>query len=146
MKSIKKWTYLLNAGVLLAVFTLIGCGKDDDGPSASEVLLSELSAKKWTVEKVMRDNTEVTSEFSGFTFSFTKEGKYETENGGLAWEAEGTLILQEDSSDTFTRDDDVVVKITIQEGSALTMAFTISENVHSGRTTSLKGVYSFELK
>ena len=149
MKQLTFITYAISACVLMTMFALVGCGDDDDdndGPSETEVLLTELSAKTWTLEKVTRDNDEVTSDFSGFTFTFTRDDKYETENGGLAWAESGTLALNEGSLDTFTRDDDVSVKVAIQEGSALTLTFTIPENVYEGRTSSLKGSYIFELE
>ena len=147
MKQLTFITYAISTCVLMTMFALVGCGNDDDdGPSATEVLLSELSSKEWTLEKVTRDNDDVTSEFAGFTFTFTGDDKYETENGGLAWADSGTLTLNEGSLDTFTRDDDISVMVTVQDGNALTLAFTISENVYEGRASRLKGGYVFELE
>ena len=124
---------------------VLACGGGDDGPSAEELRLQELTAT-WSVNSVINDGQNVTSQFNGFTLTVTSQQTYTTTNGGNAWPAQGTFELVNNNLDVFTRDDNVNISITSISETNLTLTFQITEvrGTASG-TEGITGSFTFDL-
>ncbi|MTI21377.1 hypothetical protein E1176_10130 [Fulvivirga sp. RKSG066] len=159
----KRLSYLLSAGVLVAMFAVVGCKKDDGGgPSAVDVAGTNFSGT-WAVDgsanSVTYENTDRTDEgYSNFQLVITHQtgttsGGYVASNfptGSSPWKSSGnwTFASETPGANSFsvTRDDGVVVNVTVDE-SQLTLDFEITDPANqTGRTEAVEGDWSFILQ
>lgn len=110
--------------VTFALFTASGC-KGDDGPTPEELRLQELTAT-WSVESVVNDGSDVTSQFTRFTLVASSNQTYRTTNGGNPWPAQGTFSLVPNNLNAFVRDDNVQVNIASITETTLSLTFQVS--------------------
>lgn len=138
LKKAFKITVFAGFFCLVTVFT--SCKKDDPDPLAQRI--NELTAS-WKLGSVKNDNTDVTSQYTGFTLSVTGNN-YATTKGGNPWPESGSYEIKKDDLSKIIRSDGVVVTIDELTGSTLVLSFTYS-SLTGGRTKGVTGNFTFSL-
>ena len=64
---------ILFVGIVL-VSTLMSCSKYADGPAISLRTKKERVAKTWVIKQAIRNGNDVTSDYSAYTLTLTKDG------------------------------------------------------------------------
>jgi hypothetical protein len=131
--------------VLIALSTvalgLISCKDDGPGKTDEEKQLEAL-AKVWTISSATVDGSDVSSNFTGLTVTFTEEGDYSTNGSyGPVWPSSGTFELGTDLN-TVVRDDGVTLTIAL-DNISLTASFNYN-TLPGGRTSGILGDYVFQ--
>jgi hypothetical protein len=100
----------------------------------------------WTIVSATLDNNDITSDFTGFSISFTETG-YSISNGGTALPSTGSWAFSGDKTDRIVFDGDLEVKISFSSNDTkLRLEFTIPDTIYDlGRKEVLGGDYVFEL-
>lgn len=90
--------------VSLMIITLQSCSKYEDGPFVSLKSKQERVSNSWRVEKYLSNGTDYTSNYEGYTETYTKAGDYlftsnsffGTTSGSGKWELQnhGTEVLR----------------------------------------------------
>jgi len=164
----KKLTYLLSAGVLVAMFAVVGCKKDDGGgPSADDVAGANFEGT-WVVDdsqdcQVVFDacaSGDRTSTYSNFSLTVTYAsgqgaGTFTTTGPTEAnpWPTSGEWEFSSDSpgenSFTVVRDPgtnaEQNMEVTISE-TTMTVRFDYTEPSTSGRLAAVEGSWEFNLQ
>jgi len=156
----KKLSYLLSAGVLVAMLAVVGCKKDDGGGITPEDAAGANFAGTWAVGSsgsVMFDSDDRTTEYSNFTFTVNYSagqgsGTYSAtggQSGASPWPASGTWSFNAESpgaeSFAVTRDDGLVVNVALT-ATDMTMTFTFDDSVNEGsRVEAVNGNWTFNL-
>lgn len=152
MRLYKTIQYLLLLAFSASLLIFTACGDDGgDGPPEPEKTQQELATEKlvgntWSLQSVTRNSTDVSSDFSGFTITFTSSG-FTTTNGTGAWESSGTWTWTDAQAKSFTLENGVAVQVEFSNNdTVLTLTFTVEETTFDiGRTTGLAGNYVFVL-
>ncbi|GAB5526055.1 MAG: hypothetical protein Roseis2KO_39270 [Roseivirga sp.] len=126
---------------LVIIALACSCG-GDDGPTPLEERLRDLTAT-WSVSSVSNDNTDVTSQFSGFNLTVSGDKTYSTTNGGNPWPASGTFDIASENLDLFRRDDNVDISIVNITETQLTLSFNMSSV--RGTASGITGSFTFNL-
>lgn len=156
----KKLSYLLSAGVLVAMLAVVGCKKDDGGSITPEDAAGANFAGTWAVGSsgsVMFDTDDRTTEYSNFTLTVNYSagqgsGTYSAtggQSGASPWPASGTWSFNSDTpgaeSFAVTRDDGLVVNVALT-ATDMTMTFTFDDSVNQGsRVEAVNGSWTFNL-
>ena len=146
----KKLTYLLTAGVLLAVLTIVGCKKDDGGGlSEEEQQLAALSGT-WAATSV-NDGTTDRQDYDDFVLTINGTNQTYTTTGGpdllpmpeagafeFGANVKTQLILEPDNANT-------AVSYSISaDGTELTWSFSYTgEGFTNTRQSSVEGDWTF---
>jgi len=130
----------------LLVFLFIGCKKPSPTPDLLQIQLENLKNKNmsWGLVggSVIKDNYDVTSQFSGFTLTIG-EYTYITQNSiASAWPTSGTWQFVNDNPNLVVREDGVEIDVAIANNQ-LTLSFTVSGI--GGRVSGIDGNYVFTL-
>jgi len=140
---------------LFTILTCLGC-KDDDTPVVDPIQERiELLAKTWvpnTGSAVTVDGIDVSSEFNGFTLTFTESFGYLTTNVGPnftdVWPASGTwsFAINSDGSSNINMIERDGISITINSinASSLRISFVFLTARASGNA-GIEGSYVFDL-
>jgi len=107
---------------------------------------TKLQAGTWKAKTVVKDNVDVSADYTNFTLT-VGANIYTTTNGGLAWRPSGTWAFQGQSTTTVVRDSLVVVDFVVNDdASSLKLNFDIETSTYkNGKVNGLKGVYEFDL-
>jgi len=118
----------------------------DSDPDPQAEALQKLSSGTWSVSSITRNGTDVTSDFAGFTISFTSSG-FTTTNGTGAWEASGSWNWEDPQGASIRLDNGIIVQLVFSNNDAtLTCSFTVPETIFNiGRTKALAGNFVFVL-
>ncbi len=127
--------------LLMIIALACSCG-GDDGPTPLEERLRALTAR-WSVNSVSNDNTDVTSQFAGFTLTVSGDKTYSTTNGGNPWPASGTFDIASENLDLFMRDDNVEIRIVSITETELSLSFNMSSV--RGTASGITGSFTFNL-
>ena len=153
MNNITSNRFKYLAPLFISLLLFASCGGSDDpqpDPEDPQVAATKLlTANSWLVNSVTKDNTDVSSEYTGFSVTFTDIG-YSTQNGSSAWDAGGAWSWANSTTTTeINLDTGIFLQISFgNSNTALTCNFTVPETVYDtgGRTYSLQGNYVFVLK
>jgi hypothetical protein len=145
MKQIK---IIILSAIVAGVAMLMSCGGGDD-PSPQQQMTNQLvnGGEAWRASggTVTVDGSNVTSDWSGFTITFT-EDTYTT-SGSLAsevWPSSGTWdFANETTTSNLQRGDGTSMNVSI-DNNELTITFDAPWGIN-GRTTSIGGGYIFIL-
>ena len=134
--------------LLFAVTVLISCSKKNDPEASSQEDDAEkhmTSSLSWKVQTVTIDGVDNTSQYSGFTISFTSSS-YTTTNGGVVWPASGSWSFNSTGTPpvTIIRNDGKVVQIAATE-STVVMTLDWPTTTLGGKMESVKGKYVFTM-
>lgn len=151
MKNIYKLLPILFIGFIISCDNGGSGGGDDPTPPT----LTDKLPGTWNVSSVKRDNSDVTSEFSGFAIT-TSTSSYSVVNGGSAWpQTSGTLQIQGDANDTgstaqvylegIAESTGYVTFTFSNDNKTLTIAYVLNDTDFGlgGRVAGLPGSYSF---
>lgn len=156
----KKLSYLLSAGVLVALFAIVGCG-DDNGGGLSAVDAAGVNFEgTWIVGStgsVTFDTQDRSSDYGNFTLNVTYNtgqgsGSYTATGGPTGsspWPTSGNWSFQSDSpganSFVIVREDNLNVNVTITETN-MTLTFNYDDSINAGsRTQAVNGEWEFIL-
>ncbi|MTI20338.1 hypothetical protein E1176_04825 [Fulvivirga sp. RKSG066] len=142
-----KILYILSFVCLAAVLVMSSCSDDDSSqpsPTAEQKVALMNDGTAWVVESVIKDDFDVTSQYTDFRLvlgDFT----YAVENSvGNAWpKAEGTWTFANDEGTVIVREDGVNMNVMLTD---TTLQLTFTANSKSGRVHSVEGEYVFNLK
>ena len=145
----KKSTYFLGLIVLALLVTFSNCKKKGEDEKTAEELRLELMARTWNVTNATLDGTNVTTDYSGMTLTFTTSKGYSVSGGDFTpvWPASGTFDFASASNvNQFTRQpDNVDVTIVSITETNMTLSFTFATTGRkAGRTTGVDGDYVFD--
>lgn len=144
----KKIKIIILSSVLAAVAMLVSCGDGDD-PTPQQQMTNELvnGGTAWTMSggSATVDGTDVTSDWGGFSITFT-EDTYTT-SGSIAaavWPSSGTWeFANETTTSSVQRSDGTTMSVSI-DNDVLTISFDAPWSVN-GRASSIGGSYMFKL-
>lgn len=122
------------------IVALISCSGADPEPTLEELVMGE-----WTAKSIVRENSDVTSDFQGFTIRFD-DGTYTSENGQHVWPESGTWSVANEGMMQLQRDNDLIMEAEADPNN-LTLSFQIDENEFGlgGRTQTVSSIYVFTL-
>ncbi|MEP2770795.1 MAG: hypothetical protein ABJH05_01515 [Fulvivirga sp.] len=165
----KKLSYLLSAGVLVAMLAVVGCKKDDGGGITPEDAAGANFAGTWAVSAasgaVIYDGSggsdDRTDAYSSFALNITYaagqgSGTYVATDGqenASPWPENGTWKFTNDtppaSADNFSIErlgDGLVVGVLIS-GDNMTLTFNFQDGTHTGngRVEAVSGDWTFNL-
>lgn len=122
---------------------IFSCKKND--PNPEEEKLKELAAS-WTLETVVNDGQDVTSQYTGFILSVEGTKTYSTINGGNPWPAQGTFDFVNQNFDLFRRDDGINVTIANLTPTDLSLTFNITTvRGTANGSEGITGAFTFNL-
>ena len=142
MKKIKYLSLLLLVIWLSGIFS---CNKGKTEVNPQDQVKTKLKGT-WTIVFATRDNIDVTSDFNGFSITFTETG-YSTNGGGVALPVSGAWAFSGEKTDKVVFDGDIDVTLTFSNNDTnLRLEFTIPDTIYDlGRKEVLGGDYVFEL-
>ena len=156
----KKLSYLLSAGILVAMLAIVGCSKDDGGGITPEDAAGANFAGTWAVGSsgsVTFDTDDRTSEYTNFTLTVNYSagqgsGTYTAtggQSGASPWPTSGTWSFNSDTpgaqSFAVTRDDGLVVNVGVT-ATNLDLNFTFDDGANQGsRVENVNGSWTFNL-
>lgn len=145
MKTLK---IIILSSIVASVTMLIACGGGDD-PSPQQQMTNQLvnGGEAWSVSggTVTVDGNDVTSDWSGFTITFT-EDTYTTNSSKASevWPSSGTWdFANETTTSDLQRGDGTSMDVSI-DNNVLTIRFDAPWGIN-GRRTSIGGGYVFVL-
>ncbi len=131
-KSINQITRVIVAFALMLLFT--NCDKEvkpDDIPisdleKVQALVLTNLSSS-WSSSSFTRDGLDSSAEFTNFILTIGDK-TYSSQNGLHVWPSSGSWQFVEGKTDQITRDDGVIIDVSVNDTS-LTLSFKFEENV-----------------
>ena len=115
---------LMICAIALSMFSLLGCGGGSD-PETAQQKASKILPGSWKLSggSIKVDGKDESTQYPGFTLSFTEKG-YSSSNGGKLFKASGTWKWKDGKTDK------VILlgkkEITITELTASKLAFTFT--------------------
>ena len=119
---------LMICAIALSMFSLLGCGGDDDGPTKTlqEIAFEKLSGSwKLSGGSIKVDGKDESNQYPGFTLSFTKTG-YTSSNAGKLLKASGTWKWKDAKTDKLIALGTKELTITELTASKLVFTFTFA--------------------
>ncbi len=146
--------YLNKLLPILFIVLLFSCGGDESPNPTLELTALDKIQGTWKMSSVTRDNVDESSEFSGFSITFSQTN-YTITNGGNAWvDITGSIGNFDTGSNAssfqvqFANTGSVTVNMAFSdENKTLTMSFTVDNTSFGiGRVSGLAGSYVFVVK
>ena len=135
--------------LFLALFAFVACSKKDE-VSPKDSFINSLTASTWVTESVYNETDgDLTSQYTAFSIVFKKNsgsnynGDYYVANGSHAFSTSFGKWKISDDMKTMTFDNGKQITVDMS-GGKLKLDFVVSAN--GGRTTGLKGHFTFVLK
>ena len=141
--TLKNFTVaILSMATIIMLVFIQSCKTDDPTISEVDQVATLLKGNSWKMQNVTVNGTDKTSDYTGFTLSFTATN-YTTTNGGVVWPSSGTWTFADETGKVITRSDDVIINLEEITATKLSLKLNWAKTTLGGRTTSVAGNHIF---
>ena len=136
----------IKAQLILFIVTLlalnVACDNTKEVEKTAQEKFTEQIIGNWTASAVTVDNVSLTG-FESFSLNL-EDGTYTSTNSNGLWPAQGTWQYTDTGITSITRDDGVVMSVSLIDDKNLEISFTY--NLSGGRLTGVNDSFKFSLK